>query len=45
MLAFMFVEYFNEGESSAAWALGSFEPRNEPYYQYVETVADTLKQS
>ena len=41
----MFVEYFDEGTISDPWALAAFEPVNVPYYDYVETVGATLKES
>ena len=45
MIALMFVEYFDDGLVSDPWALASFEPINKPYYDYIETVGDYLKES
>ena len=52
LLGFLFVEYidYSTGDVEVPvvadpWALASFEPVNSPYYDYVETVGETLKQS
>lgn len=41
----MFVEYFDDGETSEPWTIAAFDPVNAPYYEYVETVGATLKKS
>ena len=52
LLGFLFVEFidYSIGDVEVPvvadpWALASFEPVNRPYYDYVETVGETLKQS
>lgn len=44
MLAFIFVEYLRFGYSPKPWVLTAFNPRNIPYYEFVDEVPGILKQ-
>jgi|Transcript_32695 hypothetical protein len=44
MIAFTFVEYLRTGYSPNPWVLTAFNPRNVPYYSFVDEVPGTLKQ-
>jgi len=45
MIAFMFAEYKRQGYGAGdPWVLTAFNPRDAPYYEFVDEVPGTLKQ-
>lgn len=50
LIAFTFVEYFTAAEGQTAlakesepWVLTAFEPKNEPYYNFIDKVHLNIK--